>query len=108
MSQVIAFLPCRKGSQRVKNKNVRDFAGISGGLTYIKISQLLKVKEIKTIVISTNDEEVKTIAKSFDDKRIVIDNRPDYLAESSTSTDELIAYVPKIIESGLVLWTHVT
>lgn len=108
MNKVIAFLPCRKGSQRVKNKNVRDFAGISGGLTYIKISQLLKVKEIKTIVISTNDEEVKTIAKSFDDKRIVIDNRPDYLAESSTSTDELIAYVPKIIESGLVLWTHVT
>lgn len=108
MNKVIAFLPCRKGSKRVKNKNVRDFAGISGGLTYIKILQLLKVKEIKTIVISTNDEEVKTIAKSFNDGRIVIDSRPNYLAESSTSTDDLISYVPKIIESGLVLWTHVT
>lgn len=108
MNQVIAFLPCRKGSQRVKNKNVRDFAGISGGLTYIKILQLLKVKEIKTIIISTNDEEVMIIAKSFNDGRIIIDDRPDYLAGSYTSTDELIAYVPKIIKSGLVLWTHVT
>ena len=108
MNNIIAFVPCRKGSQRVKNKNVRDFADIHGGLTRIKITQLLKVKEIKTIIISTNDEEVKAIAKSFNNNKIIIDDRPDYLADSSTSTDELIKYIPKIIKSGLVLWTHVT
>jgi len=108
LSKVIAFLPMRKGSQRVKNKNIRDFAGIKGGLCYIKISQLLKVKEIEKIIVSTNDEEVKNIAKSFDLNKIIIDNRPEYLASSLTSTDELIKYVPSIIKEGIVLWTHVT
>ena len=108
MSKVIAFLPMRKGSQRVKNKNIRNFAGIEGGLTYIKISQLLKVEKIDTIIVSTNDEEVKNIALSFNNDKIIVDNRPENLASSDTSTDELINYVPTIIKDAIVLWTHAT
>ena len=40
----IVFLPCRKGSQRVPNKNTRPFAGIEGGLLRIKLEQLLACK----------------------------------------------------------------
>ena len=98
----------RKGSQRVKNKNIRDFSGVVGGLTYIKLSQLLEVKEITTIIVSTDDEKVKEIAKSFNSNKIVIDDRPSNLASSNTSTDDLIKYVPSIINKGAVLWTHVT
>jgi CMP-N-acetylneuraminic acid synthetase len=98
----------RKGSQRVKNKNVKDFANIKGGLTFIKISQLLKSTKINKILVSTNDDEVKNIALSFNDTKIIIDDRPENLANSSTSTDELIRYLPSTIESGIVLWTHVT
>jgi CMP-N-acetylneuraminic acid synthetase len=108
LSKFIAFLPMRKGSQRVKNKNIKDFANIKGGLTFIKISQLLKSTKIDKIIVSTNDEEVKNIALSFDDSKIMIDDRPEYLASSETSTDDLVKYVPSIIESGVVLWTHVT
>jgi CMP-N-acetylneuraminic acid synthetase len=108
LSEFIAFLPMRKGSQRVKNKNIKDFANIKGGLTFIKISQLLKSTKIDKIIVSTNDEEVKNIALSFDDSKIMIDDRPEYLASSETSTDDLVKYVPSIIESGVVLWTHVT
>ena len=98
----------RKGSQRIKNKNIKDFSGVVGGLTFIKLSQLLKVGEINSIIVSTDDEKVKEIAKSFNDSRIVIDNRPSYLANSNTSTDDLIKYIPSIINEGIVLWTHVT
>lgn len=108
MSDVIAFLPCRKGSQRIKNKNVKPFANIEDGLIFIKISQLLKVENIKKIIVSTNDTEVKRIAKSFASNKISIDDRPEYLASSETSTDDLIKYVPEIIDSGVILWTHVT
>ena len=108
MSRVVVFLPMRKGSQRVKNKNIKDFSGVEGGLTFIKISQLLKAKKIDKIIVSTNDEEVKNIALSFRDKKIVINDRPNHLASSATSTDSLIKYVPNIIENGVVLWTHVT
>lgn len=29
---VHVFLPCRKGSERIPNKNTKDFAGVKGGL----------------------------------------------------------------------------
>ena len=49
--KVIAFLPCRKGSERVKEKNTRSFAGIEGGLTKIKLDQLIACPEIDEIKI---------------------------------------------------------
>jgi len=108
LKNVVAFLPMRKGSQRVKNKNIKDFANIKGGLTFIKIAQLLKVKRLDKIIISTNDDEVKNIALFFNSKKIIIDDRPEKLASSSTSTDDLVKYVPAIIKDSVVLWTHVT
>lgn len=108
MSKVIVFLPMRKGSQRVRNKNIKDFAEIKGGLTFIKISQLLKSKKIDKIIVSTNDEEVKSIANSFNNQKIIIDDRAEELASSDTLTDDLIKYIPSIVSDGVVLWTHVT
>jgi CMP-N-acetylneuraminic acid synthetase len=108
VNNITIFLPCRKGSERVVHKNTRDFADIKGGLTFIKICQLLKVKKISKIIVSTNDNSVIRIAQSFNDDKIVIDNRPEELASSATSTDDLIRYIPTIIQEGMVLWTHVT
>ncbi|WP_299108173.1 acylneuraminate cytidylyltransferase family protein [uncultured Winogradskyella sp.] len=104
---ITVFLPCRAGSERVPNKNTKPFAEVEGGLLFLKIKELLKAKLVDTIVVSTNDNEVKKIVERFGDK-IIVDNRPEHLASSSTSTDDLIKYVPKIIKSGHVLWTHVT
>lgn len=103
-----AFLPCRKGSQRVPHKNVKDFCGIKGGLLNIKLTQLCKTKQIDKIIVSSNDEQVLDYAKGVCDSRIFIDERPGYLGSSSTTTDELIQYVPTVIDNGDILWTHVT
>lgn len=105
---VTVFLPCRAGSQRVPKKNTRDFAGIKGGLLVVKLNTLLKVNSISKIVVSTNDDEVIEIANSFGDSRIIVDVRPDYLASSEASTDDVINYVPTIIEDDHIFWTHVT
>jgi CMP-N-acetylneuraminic acid synthetase len=44
MSEKIAFfLPTRKGSERVKNKNTRPFADIEGGLVENKIKQKIEI-----------------------------------------------------------------
>ena len=37
------FLPIRKGSKRVKNKNLRPIGSIRFGLTEIKIKQIKKL-----------------------------------------------------------------
>jgi CMP-N-acetylneuraminic acid synthetase len=108
---VIAFLPCRRGSERVKEKNTRNFAGVEGGLTQIKMEQLLKCPDIDSIIVSTDDPKVadtsSAIAKQYS-KRVSIVERPPHLATSATSTDELIQYIPEIITEGIILWTHVT
>jgi CMP-N-acetylneuraminic acid synthetase len=102
------FLPCRKGSERVPQKNVRPFASEPHGLLGIKLTQLLGVASIEEIILSSNDEDVFNIAKHYNDGRIQFDHRPESLARSSTSTDALIEYVPSIVSGGDVLWTHVT
>lgn len=102
------FLPCRAGSERIPNKNTKTFAGVKGGLLVLKLKTLISIETIETIVISTNDKLVIDIANSLESKKISIDKRPEHLATSLTSTDDLINYVPTIIEDKDILWTHVT
>jgi CMP-N-acetylneuraminic acid synthetase len=104
---ITVFLPCRSGSERVPEKNTKSFAGVDGGLLRIKLNQLLKVKLVDQILLSTNDLKVIEVATNLS-SRIIIDKRPEHLALSSTSTDDLINYVPNIIKDGHVLWTHTT
>lgn len=64
MDKIAFFLPTRKGSERVKNKNTRPFAGIEGGLIENKIRQLLCCEKIDEIILSTNDETCMKVAKN--------------------------------------------
>jgi CMP-N-acetylneuraminic acid synthetase len=108
---IVAFLPCRAGSQRVPRKNTRRFADREDGLLGIKLTQLIACRAIDEIVLSTNDPAVVEVGERFLPRaggRMRIDHRPDHLCSSSTSTDEVCAYVPTIIAEGDVLWTHVT
>ncbi|ELB3229881.1 acylneuraminate cytidylyltransferase family protein, partial [Campylobacter coli] len=47
--KVSVFLPCRKGSQRVKNKNMRVFGDFQNGLLEIKLKHLIKSQMIDKI-----------------------------------------------------------
>lgn len=58
-------MPTRKGSERVKNKNTRPFAGMDGGLIENKIKQLLGTKLIDEIILSTNDEKCMEVAQNM-------------------------------------------
>ena len=40
------FIPLRKGSKRIKNKNLRSLPGFKRGLTELKITQLSKLRKI--------------------------------------------------------------
>ena len=98
----------RAGSERIFEKNTRTFANIQGGLCKIKLEQLILCDLVKNIIISTNDHRVVEISNSINSKKIKVISRPDKLASSSTSTDELIKYVPEVMTDCHILWTHVT
>ena len=103
-------LPIRKGSQRVKNKNIRPFSKEGKSLTELKIIELLKIKNVDEIVVTSNYDEaieqIEAIAK--DDQRVKIDRRPEHLCSSTTIVRELIEYMPTITKGEHILWLHVT
>lgn len=106
--KVTAFLPCRKGSERVPRKNIRSFAGFEHGLIEVKLNQLLAAKEIAEVVLSSNDDEILNFASGIRHNRLRIHKRADMLSSSTTSTDELVAHAVDLIPEGHILWTHVT
>lgn len=108
-NQIAFFLPTRKGSERIKNKNTRPFAGIEGGLVENKLEQLLAIKLIDEIIFSSDDEVSIAIAQKYkDDRRLKIIPRPEELCLSSTNLQDLICYVPTITCAEHILWGHVT
>ena len=110
------FIPIRKNSKRITNKNTREIGKYKFGLTEIKIKQLKKfqnlVKNDKLLknfeyefVISSDDIKIKNFVKKFN--WIKFHARDKKLA-SDDSLDKLIKIVPKICSGDLIIWTHVT
>lgn len=109
MDKIAFFLPTRKGSERVRNKNTRPFADIEGGLVENKIRQLLSTRHIDEILFSSNDETCIEVAEKYkSESRLRIIPRPDELCLSTTNLQDLICYVPTITEAEHILWGHVT
>ena len=60
--KVVAIIPVRFGSVRVKNKSTRNFHNTN--LLEHKIKQLLNIKEIDKIILTTDSDEAKKISMS--------------------------------------------
>jgi N-acylneuraminate cytidylyltransferase len=106
--KVSFFLPTRKGSERVKDKNTKPFAGIEGGLVENKVKQLLESRLIDEIIFSSNDEVCMEVASKYKDSRLRIIKRPTELCLSTTNLQDLICYVPTVTDAEHILWGHVT
>jgi CMP-N-acetylneuraminic acid synthetase len=105
------FIPIRKGSKRVKNKNIRKIGKFNLGLTEIKIKQIIKLKKILgnrhkiEFVIATNCLKTLKYCKNFE--WIKTYKRSESIS-GDHSLNKLINLVPKICEGKFILWTHVT
>ena len=106
--KISVFLPCRKGSQRVVNKNTRPFGNFKFGLLQIKLQQLLNIANIDRIYLSSNDETILDFAKNLKSEKIVIHKRSEFLSSNSANADMLVNHALELIQEGVILWTHVT
>ncbi len=100
---VKALIPVRSGSQRVKNKNIRPFAGSS--LLEIKIKQLQRIDEIDGVVVNSNSDEMLEIASRLGAETV---KRDEYYASSTVSMNEVYENMAQNMESDLVLFADVT
>lgn len=63
MKSVLAIIPARGGSKRIPRKNIRDFLGRP--IIAYSIQAALKSKLFLEVMVSTDDEEIAEIARSF-------------------------------------------
>ncbi|TEY03978.1 cytidylyltransferase domain-containing protein [Campylobacter sp. US33a] len=106
--KINVFLPCRKGSQRILNKNTKPFGKFKNGLLEIKLKHLIQSNLIDRIYLSTNDDEILAYAKNLNHKKLVLHKRDEKLASNTASADDLINHAYELIQDGEILWTHVT
>lgn len=84
----IAVIPARGGSKRIPRKNIKDFCGKP--MIAYSIEAALKSGCFDLIIVSTDDEEIALVAKSYGAK--VPFMRPAELSDDFTPTIPVIAH----------------
>lgn len=98
-----ALIPVRAGSQRVKNKNIRPFAGSS--LLETKIKQMQRIKELDGVIVNSDSDEMLDIAKSLGAEAV---KRDPYFASSSVPINEVYVDLANHCDSDLILFADAT
>ncbi len=102
MKNITAIIPVRQGSQRVKNKNFKPFAGKS--LLEHKI-EIIKKLPVKDIIINTDSDYAIELAKKLN---ISYHKRESYYASSECTNSEYHEYLAKVTQAENILITQVT
>ena len=106
MFDVVALMPMRHYSSRVKGKNYKEF-GDGRPLFFHMAEKLLKCEEIDKIVINTDSPVIKDLCKkNFPD--ILIIDRPKSLSSEHCPMNEVLLYDIKKVESKFYIQTHST
>lgn len=100
---ISALIAVRKGSKRIPNKNIRSFA--NSNLLEIKIKQLLRVKGINNIYVSTDCLEMLALAKKLGTK---VEFRDPYYTSDRVPMNEVYEHLAQLAEDKHILFVHVT
>jgi CMP-N-acetylneuraminic acid synthetase len=105
MQKIIALVPMRHDSQRVKGINYRPLAGLP--LYQHILSTLQSCSEISEIVVDTDSNEIMDgIKETFPKVHILI--RPDRLRGGETPMNEVLLNDTEQFEADFYLQTHST
>lgn len=102
-NSVVAVIPVRAGSQRVKNKNIRPFAGTS--LLEIKVKQMLRIKELDGVIVNSESDEMLDLAKKLGAQPV---KRDPYFASSTVPINEVYKNICENTNSDIILYANAT
>lgn len=88
MANILGIIPARGGSKGIKRKNIRLLCGKP--LIWHSINEAQKSKLLTRFVVSTEDAEIASIAKSYNAEVIV---RPTKLAQDDTPMIPVLKHV---------------
>ena len=103
--KLTALMPMKGHSERVPDKNIRNFCGKS--LYHVVLTALLQSEYIDKVVINTDSDIIKNdTLKNFE--RVVIIDRPKKIQGDFVSMNDIIAYDLNQIQGEYFLQTHST
>lgn len=102
--KITALLPMKDVSERVPNKNLREFAGEP--LFYHILRTLKDVSFINSIIINTDSHRIKDLACSF--PLVTFHDRPAELCGCHVPMNAIIDYDVTHAEGNFFLQTHST
>ena len=95
MAKAVAIIPARGGSKRIPRKNIKEFHGKP--MIAYSIQVALESKLFEKVIVSTEDEEIATIAKSCGAEVPFI--RPKELSDDFTGTGDVVAHALEYLQS---------
>lgn len=102
--KITAVIPIRKGSQRVPNKNFKEFYG-GKNLLELKIEDLKKIQIIDEIIVNTDSDDAIGIANSYG---VSYHLRKSYYASSECSQSDFFRNLAETTDSDIIIHTPCT
>lgn len=103
MKSLVAIVPIRKNSQRVKRKNFRKFN--KKNLLIYKIEKLKKIGKFDDIIINTDSDEAIKIAKKMN---VSYHKRDSFFASSKCKNSDFWHHIAKVTDSKNIFFTNCT
>lgn len=105
--KITAVVPIRKGSQRVKDKNLRPFANTT--LLDNKLKTLLTVPEFDSIIVNTNSEAaIELVEEEYNNTKITYHRREEYYASSQCSGSDFFKHLGEVTDTDIFVYTPCT
>lgn len=101
--KIKALVAVRSGSVRVKNKNIRPFAGST--LLEVKLAQLKRIDLLDGIVVNSNDQTMLDIAQSMGCEAVL---RDPYYASNSVSMSDVYRNMAENCDCDTIAYINVT
>ena len=106
IQKIYALLPMKATSERVPNKNMKDFNGAP--LYHAVMKSLLASKYVDKVVINTDSKVIAEDAKEHFGDRVLIIDRPQEIQGGDVSMNIIIDYDLSQFDGEYFLQTHST
>lgn len=97
MKNAIAIIPARKGSKRIKNKNIKLFHGKP--IIYWSIKAAIESKCFDKVIVSTDSLKIKKLSEDFGAEVPYL--RPKYISDDFALTSDVITHMLKRLYGSL-------
>ena len=101
--EIVGLIPVKCNSERVQMKNTRKFGHTS--LFELKLQQLSKARGFKDIIVSSENNEILSIARQ---KGFSIHERDPKYSTSDIPMSDVYSFIASEIEGENIAWINVT